>query len=374
MSKCQIKDKIQTILLLADIKIDGGHPWDIYVYNEDFYQRVLYYDSLGLGESYMDGWWDCQELDQFFYRILRVDLDKRFKRNWRLFFDFLKVKLFNLESRSRTFCIAKKHYDIGNDLYKNMLCNRMVYTCGYWKNAANLDEAQEAKLELVCKKLNLQHGMNVLDIGCGWGSFAKYAAEKYRVTVVGITISKEQTALGKKFCEGLPVEIKLQDYREVKGKFDRIVSLGMFEHVGYKNYRNYMKIVNSCLNNDGLFLIQTIGRNESEIQNDCWIEKYIFPNSMLPSAKQVAEASEGLLVIEDWHNFGTDYDKTLMSWYQNFTKNWHKMRSNRDEVFYRMWKYYLLSCAGAFRARRNQLWQIVFSKKGGSLQGYISVR
>jgi len=237
----------------------------------------------------------------------------------------------------------------------------------------NLDEAQEAKLDLVCRKLKLKRGQKVLDIGCGWGSFARFAAEKYKVKVVGITISKEQVDLGRGLCKGLPVEIRLQDYREVDEKFDHVVSLGMFEHVGYKNYRAYMNVVNRCLKDDGMFLLHTIGGNTSVKSFDPWIGKYIFPNSMLPSIKQIAQAAEGLFVMEDWHNFGADYDKTLMAWWRNFEKAWPSLKRKYDDRFYRMWRFYLLACAGTFRARKNQLWQVVFSKRG-ILGGYDAVR
>ncbi|MDH7528362.1 MAG: cyclopropane fatty acyl phospholipid synthase, partial [Ignavibacteria bacterium] len=255
----------------------------------------------------------------------------------------------------------------------NMLDKRMNYSCAYWKDATNLDEAQENKLELICKKLYLKPGMRVLDIGCGWGAFAKYAAEKYGVEVVGITVSKEQLKLAKELCDGLPVEIRLQDYREVNEKFDRIVSIGMFEHVGYKNYREYFKIAAKNLKDDGIFLLHTIGSNISTKSTDAWTHKYIFPNGMLPSLAQISKTVENLFVIEDVHNFGADYDKTLMAWYNNFKNNWHKLKDKYGERFYRMWEYFLLSCAGAFRARKNQLWQIVLSKKG-ILGGYSSIR
>ncbi|MBT4257721.1 cyclopropane fatty acyl phospholipid synthase [archaeon] len=372
MGSSKLKQKTQEILNLAKVKLNGKNPWDIQVHNEKFYQRVLAEGSLGLGESYMDGWWDCEELDQLFYRISKADLANKVKGR-HFILDYLKARIINLQKGKKAFEVGRKHYDIGNDLYRQMLDKRMVYTCGYWKNANNLDSAQEAKLDLVCKKIGLKKGMKVLDIGCGWGSFAKFAAEKYGAKVVGITISKEQVEMGNKLCKGLPVEIRLQDYREINEKFDCIVSLGMFEHVGYKNYKEYMKVVNKCLKDEGLFLLHTIGGNKSVKSTDPWISKYIFTNSMLPSAKQITSASEGLFVLEDWHSFGTDYDKTLMEWHKNFTKNWDKIKDNYDTRFKRMWDYYLLCCAASFRANQNQLWQIVFSKKGIE-KGYNSIR
>ncbi len=357
------KKKAGQILARADIKINGKMSWDIKVHNPNFYHKVIAGGSLALGETYMNGWWDCRKLDEFFNRVLRAKLHK--KINLLTFiFDILKARLFNLQKKTKAFEIGKAHYDIGNDLYKHMLGSTLMYTCAYWKNSSTLDKAQKAKLELVCRKIRLKKGMKVLDIGCGWGEFAKYAAQKYKVKVVGITVSKEQAELARKNCKGLPVQIKLQDYRDINGKFDRIVSLGMFEHVGCKNYRTYLKTAHNALKENGLFLLHTIGGNKSVTSLDPWMNKYIFPNSMLPSIKQIGKANEDLFVMEDWHNFGAYYDKTLMAWFKNFDKNWNKIKSKYDKRFYRMWKYYLLSCAGSFRSRTNQLWQIVFSKNG----------
>ncbi len=362
-----------TLLSLADIQINGGRAHDIQIHNEAFYKRVFSQGSLGLGESYVDGWWDCQSLDTFFYHLLSADLSASIKPSLSLLYSYVQAKLFNLQAGSRTYVVGQEHYDLGNDLYNAMLDKRLVYTCGYWKNATNLDEAQEAKLDLVCKKLQLEPNMTILDVGCGWGSFAKYAAEKYKARVTGITVSKEQVELGKSLCKWLPVEIRYQDYRDLNQSFDRIVSLGMFEHVGYKNYRTYMKIMQKCLKDDGLFLLHTIGGNNSYACGDPWLNKYIFPNSMLPSASQITQAVEGIFVVEDWHNFSAYYDPTLMAWFNNFNNNWPILKNTYSERFYRMWKYYLLSCAGLFRARKGQLWQLVLSNKGLP-GGYTSYR
>ena len=373
MKKTNGKQTIQDIFDLADVRINGNRPWDIQVQNLSFYERVLAGGSLALGETYMDGWWDCEALDQFFYKIMDARLDKKVKKSKQVLWAILKAKITNAQSRSKAYEIGKRHYDIGNDIFSIMLDKGMNYSCGYWNKAGTLDKAQEAKLDLICRKTGLKPGMKVLDIGCGWGGFAKYAAEKYDVRVLGITVSREQTEFARKFCKGLPVEIELQDYRKLKEEFDRIISIGMFEHVGSRNYRAYMKVIHRCLTSDGLFLLHTIAGNSSVSSTDPWINKYIFPNSMLPSPKQITSAAEGVFVLEDWHSFGQYYDKTLMTWYGNFTKNWDKIKDTYDQRFYRMWTYYLLSCAGSFRSRRNQLWQIVFSKKG--IQGgYQSIR
>lgn len=366
------KEAFQFLLKETGIKINGNSPYDIQVYDERFYKRVLSQASLGLGESYMDGWWSCESLDEFFFKIIHFRIGDKIK-NWKVIPRILKAVVLNLGSKKHSFNIGESHYDIGNELYQNMLDKRLVYSCGYWKEAETLNDAQEAKLDLVCKKLKLKQGMKILDVGCGWGAFLKYASEKYGVKGVGITVSKEQVGLGQELCRGLPIEIRLQDYRDIDGRFDHIVSIGMFEHVGYKNYRTYMEIVHRLLDDNGLFLLHSIGWNKSTITTDPWINKYIFPRGMLPSIKQIGVSIEDLFVMEDWHNFSADYDKTLMAWYKNFERNWDKIKSNYDKRFYRMWKYYLLCCAGAFRVRRNQLWQIVFSKKG-VLGGYKSIR
>ncbi len=367
------KSIITELLQSAGITINGNAPGDIKIYNEQFYQRVLAETSLGLGESYMDLWWDCPDLDIFFYKLIRAGTEDKVKKNKRLLFKLFIARILNLQTQRRAFLVGQKHYDLGNDLFKSMLDSNMNYTCGYWKNAATLEEAQLAKLDLVCKKLYLKPGMRLLDIGCGWGGLAKFAAKNYGVSVVGITISIQQYEYAKQNCQGLPIEIRFQDYRDLTEKFDCIASLGMFEHVGHLNYRTYMQTVHNCLTEDGLFLLHTIGSNNSVTRADEWISKYIFPNGMLPSIAQIGRASEKLFIMEDWHNFGAYYDKTLMEWNHHFNKNWDILKSQYDERFYRMWNYYLLLSAGGFRARDMQLWQIVFSKKG-ILEGYQAPR
>jgi cyclopropane-fatty-acyl-phospholipid synthase len=366
-----LEQQAQKLLEKAGVGLNGNNPWDIRVHNKNFFKRVLKQGSLGMGESYMDGWWDTQSLDEFFRRICVAYPHKSPLKT--PFLLKLASQFLNRQSKKRAFQVGEEHYNIGNDVFQAMLDKRLTYTCGYWKNATTLDEAQEAKLDLICRKLNLQPGQKILDIGCGWGSLLKYAAEKYGVEGVGITVSKEQVELARELCQGLPIEIRLEDYRDTQGQFDHIVSVGMFEHVGYKNYRTYMETAHRLLKENGLFLLHSIGSNYSTTQVDPWIEKYIFPNGMLPSIKQIGESVEDLFVMEDWHNFGADYDKTLMAWHQNFIQAWSELSSHYSERFKRMWEYYLLSCAGLFRARKAQLWQIVLSKNGIP-GGYQSIR
>lgn len=362
-ARTSFHERIERLLALADVCIGGDRPWDLQVHNEDLYPRVFAEGELGLGEAYMDGWWDCAALDAFFDRVLRARLGTLIVPHKEVF-NVLKARLWNLQSRTRAFQVGQDHYDIGNDLYRRMLDQRMIYSCAYWQGATTLDEAQTAKLDLICRKLDLQPGMRVLDIGCGWGGTARFAAERYGVEVVGITISKEQVVFARENCRDLPVEIRWQDYRDLQGTFDRILSVGMFEHVGFKNYATFMRVVRRCLASDGLFLLHTIGSRQTDMRPYPWFNRYIFPNGMLPSARQIATAIDGLFILEDWHNFGADYDRTLMSWFQNFDMHREAIKAEYGERFYRMWKYYLLSCAGSFRARQNQVYQLVLSPHG----------
>lgn len=353
---------VSELLGRAGIEINGSQPGDIRVNNPQFFKRVLQEGSLGLGESYMDGWWDCERLDLFFTRVLRAGLEKQLPHHFKDTLRILGARVFNLQSRKRAWMVGKEHYDLGNDLFTRMLDPAMQYSCGYWKTADNLVDAQQAKLKLICDKLALEPGMTLLDIGCGWGGLAEYAARHYGVSVHGVTISAEQQKMAQERCQGLDVNIRLQDYRDLDEQFDRIVSVGMFEHVGPKNYATYFEVVDRNLKPDGLFLLHTIGSRTTSNSVDPWINKYIFPNGCLPSVRHIANAAEKHFVMEDWHNFGPDYDKTLMAWYARFQAAWPEIADNYSERFRRMFTYYLNACAGAFRARDIQLWQVVFSR------------
>ena len=363
MSADSFRRRVEKLLARADVAINGDRPWDLQVSHPRFFQRVLAQGSLGLGEAYMDGWWQSESLDQLLYRLVSAKLDQQ-AGSLVLYYDALRAKLLNRQRRCRAHVVGERHYDIGNDLYRQMLDARMIYSCGYWKEAQTLEQAQEDKLQLTCSKLLLQEGQRVLDIGCGWGGTARFMAERYGVEVVGVTISSAQAEVARQRCAGLPIDIRLQDYRSVEGTFDRIVSIGMFEHVGPKNYRTYFRKVAALLKDDGLFLLHTIGGNVPSASTDPWIDRYIFPNGVIPSAGQISAGFDGLFVLEDWHNFGADYDHTLMAWQDNFNRAWPQLAQNYDERFRRMWLYYLNCAAACFRTRDNQLWQIVLSKQG----------
>ncbi len=372
-----VRTEVQRLLATADVRLDGDRPWDIQVREPRLPARLLGGGALALGESYMDDWWRSDDLDGLLARLLSARLDHHRPDSRRLRLGLLlaglKARLFNPQSRRRSFEVGRRHYDVGNDLYRAMLGRRMVYSCGYWCHAETLDDAQEAKLDLACRKLRLEPGMRLLDIGCGWGELLKFAVERYRVEAVGVTVSREQAEHARRLCAGLPATVHLCDYRDLDEGFDRIVSIGMFEHVGVRNYPTFFDRVRRALPNHGLALLHTIGGNESTTATDPWIGKYIFPNSMLPSAAQIATALEGRLIVEDWHNFGADYDRTLQAWRDNIEAAWERLPKRYDERFRRMWRYYLAASMALFRTRLGQLWQIVLSPDGIP-GGYVAPR
>ncbi|MCW5802759.1 MAG: cyclopropane fatty acyl phospholipid synthase [Deltaproteobacteria bacterium] len=359
---------VKELFGLAGIEFGGTKPGDITVHDARFYERVLRDASVGFGEAYMEGWWETDALDTTIDKIMRANLKQKLTGSWRMRALTVKAVMMNLQAKTRSGASVEAHYDIGNDLYTRMLDERMVYTCGYWKNAKTLTEAQEAKLDLVCRKAGLKPGMRVLDLGCGWGGLASWAAEKYGCSVLGVTLSKDQVSLGNELWgprgKKLDVELRLCDYRDVQGKFDRVLSVGMMEHVGPKNHRTMMETIDRCMVDDGVAVVHTIANNRSLRHGTPWIEKYIFPNAVAPSLAQIGRALEGLFVLEDLHNIGPDYDPTLMAWWDNFDRTYGEISNKYDRRFYLMWKFYLLAAAGASRSRDGQLYQVVLTKTG----------
>ncbi len=362
---------LRSLLEAADVRLDGARPWDVAVRDDRLMDRVLSQGTLGFGEAYMDGWWECGRIDEMIFRLLRADLYAHLRPDWRMLLRAGWSFVRNMQTRSRSRAVAERHYDLGNDFYAAMLDPLMQYSCGYFDGTDDLAEAQRRKLDLIRRKLYLAPGMHLLDIGCGWGGLAQFMAQEAGCRVTGVNISREQILRARERTAGLPVDILEQDYRDLQGSFDAIVSVGMFEHVGYRNYRSFMETAHRLLPEGGLFLLHTIGYKRSGRTGDPWLHRYIFPNSHLPSAAQITQAAEGLFILEDWHNFGTHYDKTLLAWNANFEAAWPRFADRYGERFRRMWRYYLLSCAGAFRARETQLWQIVLSKR--PREGYVSV-
>lgn len=370
-----LEKKFIALLGEAGIHVNGADPWDMQIHSNEVFWSLMF-GNLRLGETYMAGNWDAERLDEFFFRLLKAGLDKRkYVANLLTFVKFLLINAQKLNPWK----VAERHYDLGNDLFEAMLDGQMQYSCAYPKKGDSLDLAQIRKLDLICRKLQLKAGDDVLDIGCGWGGLAQYAAAKYGVNVTGLTISREQAELARQRCKNLPVAIITEDYGKFLDgdkKWDKIVSVGMFEHVGPKNYRTYMELANKSLKPEGIFLLHTIGGLSQGLNTDPWIERYIFPGGVIPSKLQITKAAKGIFAERDCHEFGACYDWTLMRWWQNFHTAWPELSKNPkyDRRFYRMWEYYLKSCAGAFRAGKLQLWQIVFTKIKTGIINYTPIR
>lgn len=360
--------KLHELLRGAGVRVGGDAPWDPRVHDARLWRRVALRGPTGLGDAYVDGWWDCDALDEFFDRCLRAGLSGAFARCPAVRLETLRRRVLDRQRPRAARRNVERHYELGDELFAAMLDRRMVYSCGYWEHAADLEGAQEAKLDLVCRKLGIAPGMSLLDIGCGWGGLARHAAERYGARVVGITLSGAQVRHAKGACEGLAVEIRLQDYRDVRERFDRIASIGMFEHVGVRHHREFMRVVRRSLAEDGLCLLHFFatqrGWPSAHNSEALWVERHIFPGMAVPSLAQVGAAMEGLMVLEDLHNFGADYDPTLMAWWVNFDRAWPALRDRYGERFYRMWRYYLHLCAAAFRSRKYQVWQLALSPSG----------
>jgi cyclopropane-fatty-acyl-phospholipid synthase len=365
MSRAQ--DVMTNLLAFADIRVNGARPWDIQVHDRRFFSRVLASGTLGFGESYMDGWWDCDALDEMCCRAIRAGLEKRFAFRLPNVWALLTALFANQQTPRGARKVGRVHYDLSNDFFEAMLDPNMQYSCALFAESDDLASAQLRKLDWICDRVRLRPGLRLLDIGCGWGGLARHAARHYGCQVVGITISQEQFRYAQRWCRGSDVEIQLRDYREITGQFDRVVSVGMVEHVGYKNYRTYMRAAARSLGEDGLFLCQGICGNVPRVHADPWIKRYIFPNSMLPSLARLTCAAEGVFIVEDVKNIGPNYDPTLLAWEENFRRAWPRFADRYGERFRRMWRFYLLSCAGAFRARSLQVFSILFSKEGAPI-------
>jgi cyclopropane-fatty-acyl-phospholipid synthase len=365
---------VRDLFARVGVSVGGDAPHDPQVHDSRFYRRLLRDGSLGLGESYVEGWWDAESVDSFLCRILAGRLDHHARRNLKAVGYALAARVLDLQGKRLASRDVRGHYERGLDLFRIMLDPSMAYSCGYWRDADTLEDAQEAKFNLTCRKLGLQPGMTFLDIGCGWGSLLHHAAAHFGVRAVGITLSPEQAEVARERCRGLPVEVRVMDYRDLPvvgdsasrqtESFEAIASIGMFEHVGARHYRGYMEVVARCLAPGGVTLLHTIAGNERTPHIDPWLHRYIFPGSNLPAPSQIAEAAEGIFLIEDVHNFGPDYDRTLLAWHDRFETGWPRLRERYDERFRRIWRYYLLSCAGAFRARHTQLLQFVLTRPG----------
>jgi cyclopropane-fatty-acyl-phospholipid synthase len=362
------QDWLAQLLASADIHLNGNRAWDIQIHHPQLLKRLLSQGGLGLGESYMDGWWECQAIDLMLERAMRARLHERLQTP-RAWWEGLKGSLRPRDGANPSRVVGRMHYEVANPVFQAMFDPYMTHSCAYWVDGAQtLEEAQLAKLDMICRKLQLKPGMRVLDIGCGWGSFMRYAAEHYGVTVLGLTSSAAQVQLGQELSRSLPVQFELTDYRhfnpDSKSRFDRVVSIGMFEQLGQSNFSAFFQTAKRCLKDDGWMLLQTQGKTQHTGLLDDWDEKYIHPQGYMPRLDEVTQASEAHFVVEDVHNFGADHDRTVQHWHQRFEMAWPQLRLSNDERFYRLWRFHLLSSAASFRTRQKQMWQLVLSPKG----------
>jgi cyclopropane-fatty-acyl-phospholipid synthase len=275
--------------------------------------------------------------------------------------------------------VAEEHYDLGNDLYAAFLDETMTYTCAYWKpDTRTLKDAQIAKLDLIARKLKLKPGLKVLEIGCGFGGAAKYMAENYGVSVVGYNISVEQVKIARERTKGLPIEIRVEDYRNANEKFDRIFSVGFFEAVGSHNFRAYFEVCDRCLKDDGIMLLHTITCSTTRmLRAGGWLNKYIFPGGELPFTYELVTEADPMFRVEDMHNMGDSYAKTLKVWNDNFNRAWPELKPKYDSYFggkfKRCWNNYLQVCRACFDAGSVSLIQVVYTRDGVK-GGYICER
>lgn len=286
----------------------------------------------------------------------------------------------NKQTMLQSMIVAKVHYSLSPKLWECMLGPTMNYTCGYWKSdTKTLEEAQINKMDLVARKLKLKPGMKVLDLGCGWGSAAQYMASKYKVSVVAYSITKEQIEYAKKKCEGLDVTFVCDDYRNATGTYDAIYSIGLYEHIGHTNGPAYFEVVDRCLTDEGVALVQTTVGADNEIRTCRWSDKYIFPGGEFPYSHELLTASARFdLVTEDLHSFGHSYVKTCRAWYDNFNRHWNGELEPQfghlvDGKFYRMWNFYLAAGVAHYATRMAQLVQFTFTRLGRK-EEYVSER
>jgi cyclopropane-fatty-acyl-phospholipid synthase len=381
MSNRIFKPLFESLLDGSGVRLGGDRRWDIRVNRDRLYRRALR-GSLGIGESYVDGDWDCDALDEMFRRVLTSGAREKLLIRAAHALKALQSRLTNLQTPHRSRAVAEEHYDLDHRMYALFLGPWNQYTCCFFEGTSDLEQAEVAKLEMLCDKLELKRGDRVLDIGCGWGGFAKYAAATRGCEVTGISLSDEQIRYATEYTRGLPVSIRRLDYRDLPDSglppFDRISIVGMIEHVGYKNYGRLFEVAHGMLKPDGLFLLHTIGNCERTTVVDPWIEKYIFRNSMAPAMAQLSDAAEGRFVIEDWENYGHHYVPTLQAWHDRFNANWERVRALKtarpfDERFRRMWNYYLMSCKAAFAVEQLHLWQLVMTRRNSGRGVYRRV-
>lgn len=353
---------------------EGSSPsLRLIIRNPKTYKYILALGSLGFGESYMNGWWDEENdnLMELSGLLLSSGIYKKARGNFSLILNILLQRLFSLpifiqNSRKN----VQYHYDISNDFYRLFLDETLTYSCGYQiEKNDTLKEMQMQKHELICKKLALKRGDSVIDIGCGWGEMLIYAAEQYGISGTGITLSQEQAYLAKERIKQRELSDRLKivvaDYREFEGQYDKFVSIGMFEHVGKRNFSTYMNKVRELLKPGGIGLLHTVG-TIGRAGRDPWLEKYIFPGGYLPKLHDlISEMWTADLLVAHCENLKPHYAETLKRWSDNFRHNKKlimAVSSKFDQRFIRMWDLYLQLCEATFRYGNIQLYQVLFCK------------
>lgn len=353
---------LEPLLARAGVKVDGKEPWDIQVADQRFFRTVLTQGSLGLGEAYLRGWWTCNDLEELSYRLIRSGLYKTSLLLPQPVLANLLHATINQQSKEKSLRVAVQHYSLGNDVFLDFLGRHHLYSCGYFKDTDDLDVAQRQKLEKVCRLLDLRPGDRVLDVGGGWGEFARYAATQHGCEVTSINIADEQIKFAREYCKDASVEIRRCDYRDVTGRFDKIVVMAMLTHVGYKNYRGFMEVMDRCLEPGGLMLVESVGGHKSRKDCEPWINRYIFPGGVVPSLEQFDRAVAGLFARKALDEFGSSYVHTLRAWHRNFVQAWPAHRSRYDDRMRLMFEYFFLTVAGAFRAGYLLHWHLLFQK------------
>jgi len=356
---------------------EGTPSATIRLADKRLYRQLFLNPELKAGEAYMDGTLICE--DGGIRGLLNVFANNREGLRGHPLQKALKgwlKKIRKWHQRNKTTASRKNvqhHYDLSNEFYRLFLDEDLQYSCAYWPSLdISLEDAQRAKKAHIAAKLNLKPGMKVLDIGCGWGGMAIYLAETYGCEVVGVTLSDEQHALGVARVKekGLigKVDIRIQDYRHLEEKFDRIVSVGMFEHVGVAHYLEYFSKINTLLTEDGSALVHSIGRKGGPGTTGAWIRKYIFPGGYSPALSETfAEIEKAKLWVTDCEILRLHYAETLLEWDKRFQANRDKVAAMFDEKFCRMWEFYLIISEFSFRYGKHMNFQIQLSKNVDAL-------
>ena len=352
------------------------NPIIVKLLDKNLNYKLLWNPDLYFGEAYMNGSLKIENgtLSEFLEIALRnigrsdINIYGKILNTIKGTFRYLTKFNKGLVSKNN----VSHHYDISESLYDLFLDANRQYSCAYFKNENDtLEQAQENKMNHITKKLNIQANQKVLDIGSGWGTLAIHIAQKTNASVTGITLSENQLAYSKKKAKelnlGNQVEFKLADYRELNEKFDRIVSVGMFEHVGRKFYRKYFNTVSKLLNDQGIALIHTIGSSNPPRNPQPWITKYIFPGGYTPSLSQIARPIEDSgLIISDMEVLRMHYAHTLRNWKERFLSKKTTVLEMFDEKFFRMWEFYLASCEMAFKWGDQVVFQLQLTKDNTS--------